>query len=101
MLTVDTPPDPAHLELRCTSDSAEETEQLVIFELVVPGAAKVPAPRQHVEVAHWAVRQASVTSTVPGKVLQQLRANNTAKGAAWCVTATLAAPPARRRSSAF
>ena len=100
MLTADTAPDIANLELRCVSDVEEETEHLVIFELVVPGAAKVPAPRQHVEAALWAVQPASVTSTVPGKVLQQLRANNTALGAAWSFTATLAAA-APRRSPAY
>ena len=92
MLTADT----ANLQLCCVSNLDEETEQLVMFELVVPGAAKVPAPRQHVAAALWAVQQASVTSTVPGKVLQQLPANNTALGAAWSFTATLAAPSPRR-----
>jgi hypothetical protein len=42
-----------------------------------------------------------VTSTVPGKVLTQLRANNTALSAAWCITATLAVPQKARHSSAY
>ncbi|MBF9239586.1 hypothetical protein I2I05_19495 [Hymenobacter sp. BT683] len=79
----------------------EEVEQLVIFELVVPVAAKVPAPRQPLEVAKMVLRQGSVTSTVPGKILTQLRANNTALGAAWCITATLAVPQPPRQLSGF
>ena len=90
-----------NIEMNCLPDFEEETEQLVIFELVVPRAAKVPAPRQHVEVAKLVVQQASVTSTVPAKILTQLRANNTAKGAAWCITATLAASQPPRLSSVF
>ena len=64
----------------------------MVFELVVPVAAKVPAPRQYLEVAELVVRQASVTTTVRCKALTLLQANNTALGAAWCITATLAAP---------
>lgn len=89
-------PDNASVELCCFSDCEEETEQLVIFELVVPVAAKVPPPRQRVAIATLVVRPASVTSTVPGRMLTQLRANNTALGGAWCMTATLARPPAAR-----
>ena len=83
------------VEMRCFAD-CEENEQLVVFELVVPVAAKVPPLRQPVAVAKI-VQQASITSTVPGQILTQLRTNNTALSSAWCITATLAATrePAR------
>jgi hypothetical protein len=42
-----------------------------------------------------------VTSTVPGKVLMPLRANNTSVSAGWCITATLTAPSASRPSSRY
>ncbi|MDB5234243.1 MAG: hypothetical protein JWR44_1236 [Hymenobacter sp.] len=90
-----------NIEMSCLPDFEQESEQLVVFELVVPVAAKVPAPRQHVEVAKLVVQQASVTSTVPGKILTQLRANNTALGAAWCITATLAASQPPRLPSMY
>ena len=82
-------PASASLELRCFAD-CEENEQLVVFELMVPMAAKVPALNQPVAVAKI-VQPASITSTVPGQILAPLRANNTAQGTAWCITATLAA----------
>ncbi len=84
--------DPGNVEMCSFADCEEEIEQLVVFELVVPVAAKVPALRQHLEVAKLVLRQTSVTSTVPAKIVTQLRANNTALGAEWCITATLAAP---------
>ena len=77
------------VDMRFFSD-CEENEQLVIFELVVPVAAKVPALSQFVAVAKL-VHPASITSTVPKQILTQLRVNNTALGSAWCITATLAA----------
>ena len=89
------------LELHCAPEGDEEPEQLVIFELVVPVASKVPAPRQHVEMAKLVVQRASITSTVPAKILTQLRANNTASSAAWCITATLAAPQSTSRRASF
>ncbi|MBD2767885.1 hypothetical protein IC235_08260 [Hymenobacter sp. BT664] len=92
MQNVDNPLNPGSLEVSHSADCYEETEQVVIFELVVPRAAKVPAPHQHVEVAKWLIQATSVTSTVPGEVLTQLRVNNTALGSAWCMTATLAPP---------
>ncbi|WP_310396375.1 hypothetical protein [Hymenobacter sp.] len=101
MRNTDNIPRPGNVEMRCADDCVEEAEQLVIFELVVPGAAKVPAPRQHVEVAKLVVRETSVTSTVAGKILTQLRANNTALGAAWCTTATLAAPQPPRLAGRY
>ena len=79
----------ASLKPPCFAD-CEENEQLVVFELVVPVAAKVPALNQPVAVAKI-VQPASITSTVPGQILAPLRANNTAQGTAWCITATLAA----------
>ena len=82
-------PASARLELRCFAD-CEENEQLVVFELMVPVAAKVPALNQPVAVAKI-VQPASITSTVPGQILAPLRANNTARSTAWCITATLAA----------
>jgi len=88
----------SNVELLCLAEDEPETESLVIIELLVPVAAKVPAPRQRVEVAKLVVQQASVTSTVPPTALTHLRANNTALGAAWCTTATLAATPARQRA---
>ena len=77
------------VDMRFFAD-CEENEQLVVFELVVPVAAKVPALSQPVAVAKI-VHPASITSTVPRQVLTQLRTNNTALGSAWCITATLAA----------
>ena len=83
------------VEMRSFAD-CEENEQLVIFELVVPVAAKVPALSQPVAAAKI-VQSASISSTVPGQILTQLRTNNTALSSAWCITATLAATrdPAR------
>jgi hypothetical protein len=86
-----------NVAMSCLPDCDDSAEEMVIFELVVPRAAKVPAPRQHVEVAKLVVMQTSVTSTVSTQTLTELRANNTALGAAWCITATLAAPQASRR----
>ena len=86
------------VEMRAFAD-CEENEQLVIFELVVPVAAKVPALSQPVAMAKI-VQPTSITSTVPGQILTQLRANNTALSSAWCITATLVASrnPARLSS---
>jgi hypothetical protein len=96
MQHVDKNPSISHEELSCLIDMFAEEEQLVIFELVVPVGAKVPAPRQHVELAKLVVAQSSVTST-PTKAAAPLRVNNTALGAAWCVTATLTAPQSARQ----
>ena len=87
--------------MHCLPDYEDAAEQVVVIELLVPVAAKVPAPRQHVEIAMLVVRQASVTSTVPAKALAPLRANNTAHGAAWCSTATLASQRPGRVASRF
>ncbi|WP_210515689.1 hypothetical protein [Hymenobacter terricola] len=101
MQNLDHTPGPGNVEMCCFPTCDEETEQVVVFELVVPVAAKVPAPRQRVAVAELVVQQASVTSTVRGKIYMQLRANNTALGAAWCMTATLAAPQSGRSSPRY
>ena len=78
------------VEMHCLPDYEDAAEQVVMIKLLVPVAAKVPAPRQYLGIAMLVVRQASVTSTVPAKAPAPLRANNTAHGAAWCSTATLA-----------
>jgi hypothetical protein len=98
MRNIDKIQNTGNIEFNCLPNCSEEAEELVIFELVVPGSAKVPAPRHHVEMSRIMVRQCSVTSTVTGKVLTQLNANNTAAVATgWSITATLAAPRRARR----
>ena len=91
----------SHVELSCFSEDVEAVEQLVVFELLVPVAAKVPALRQRVEVAKLLVQAASITSTVPGTALARLQVSNTAMRAGWCITATLAASAPSRRSSLY
>ena len=88
------------VELTCWSDAAE-AEPVVVFELLVPVAAKVPAPRPRAEIAQLVVLEHSVTSTVPGKVYVQLLSNSTAVATSWRSTATLASAPKRRRSTSF
>ena len=73
------------------SEYSEETLDTVVFELVVPRAAKVPAARPPFQLVKLA-QLTSASSTVPGPVLTELRANNTALGANWCITATLPTP---------
>lgn len=85
----------SNVELLCFPEGAGEAGETVVFALVVPDAAKVPAPRQRVEVAKLVVQRTSVTSTVPPTLLTQLWANNTALHAAWCMTATLTASAPR------
>jgi hypothetical protein len=82
-------------------ETEEDTESKVVYELIVPMAAKVPAPHQHIEYAKLVVQQSSVTSTVPSTIITDLRVNNTAVALAWCVTATLVAPNTRRHSMIF
>ncbi|GAC1367490.1 MAG: hypothetical protein NVSMB30_01830 [Hymenobacter sp.] len=94
-------PNSTDVPVNCLADCEAEAEQVVVFELLVPISAKVPAPRQHVEVAKLLVRQASITSTVPADLNTDLRANNTALGLAWCITATLAATPLAGLSSRY
>ena len=81
--------------IRC-AQCEEELEQLVVFELIVPNAAKVALPCFQPEINALTLRENSVTTTVPGKLYLQMQASNTAMRAAWCVTATLAAPPPPR-----
>jgi hypothetical protein len=82
--------DTSTLNMRCEPDIEEESVDLLVIELVVPVAAKIPVLRQPMSTAAPQLRPASVTSTVPGKIYLQLRANNTASSPAWCTTATLA-----------
>jgi len=92
---------PGNAALHSCPNCEEEEDQLVVFELVVPRASKVPAPRPRLEVAKLLVQQAAVTSTVSEKSLTELRANNTTHSLGWCVTATLAAPPAARQHASW
>jgi|GEM_PF-3848435 len=92
-------PSPDTVQLQSLTDCENEIEQLVVIELMVPVAAKVPAARQFVQ-ATKPVRPASITSTVCDESLSPLRANNTALRTGWCSTATLAAP-ARLQSAAL
>lgn len=86
--------------MHCFSECEEDLDNLVVFELVVPVGAKVPPPRQHIEIAKLVVRQTAISSTVPSQMPAPLHANNTALSAGWCITATLATPqrprPGRR-----
>ena len=66
-----------------------EAESMVVLEWAGPTAAKVPALRQRLPMATIMLRPASITSTVPAKVITELRANNTVLPTSWCTTATL------------
>ncbi|GAA4041819.1 hypothetical protein GCM10022409_29790 [Hymenobacter glaciei] len=85
------PHRPSYIE----SDS-DEAESLVVLEWAIPIAAKVPALRHRVPMAVISMRPASVTSTVPARVITALRANNTVLPTSWCTTATLTAGPTPR-----
>ena len=98
MRSPDYTPRPDTVQMQCLTDCDDEMEQLVVIELLVPIAAKVPVARQLVQATKQ-VRQASITSTVCSKSLTPLHANNTALAAGWCFTATLAAPAQARPSS--
>ena len=74
----------------------DEAETLVVLEWAVPTAATVPALRQRVPTAIITMRPASITSTVPAKIIIELRANNTVLPTHWCTTATLTASPTAR-----
>ena len=82
-------------------DGPDKVEELVVFRMVVPAAAKIPALRQYVEVAKLLVQPNSVSSTVPGSMVTQLRVNNTAQSTAWCITATVATPPSVRQQLSY
>jgi hypothetical protein len=85
---------PSYIGPEAPADALTEPEALVVLPWAVPTAAKVSAPRQVVSVATIIMRPASVTSTVPAKVITELRANNTVLPTRWCTTATLTAGPA-------
>ena len=89
-------PQPSYIESDGPASGADDSGALVVLEWAVPTAAKVPAPRQRVCMATITVRPASITSTVPAKIILELRANNTVLPTRWCTTATLTAPPAAR-----
>ncbi|MGY3087051.1 hypothetical protein ACVWYF_000077 [Hymenobacter sp. UYAg731] len=76
----------------CCAQCEENLEQLVVFELIVPKAAKVALPGLQPEIASLTLRPNSVMTTAPDKLYVQLQASNTATRAGWCMTATLAAP---------
>ena len=99
MQTIDKPLANSPTELSCFSECTENAAELVIFELVVPDAAKVRASRRQLEVAKLVLQE--VTSTARAKIITQLRVNNTAQSTAWCITATLAAPQPARRPLAY
>ena len=90
MQQLDTYPNPSRVAAGHFPDGDDDSEQLVVIEVLVPPAAKVRVPRQYAGVARLLVREVSVTSTVSVTLLTHLRANNTAFGAAWRTTATLA-----------
>jgi hypothetical protein len=86
----------ANLETGSFSDTdAAEGQVVVVMKLVVPGAAKVPALRQHLETARLQLLPASVSSTVPSTALLDLQVSNTAQPTDWSTTATLKAIPGR------
>ncbi|MBJ6109381.1 hypothetical protein JAO73_10175 [Hymenobacter sp. BT523] len=84
-------------DARAFPDGQPEAEEVVVFELLVPGAAKVPPQRQYLEVASLVVLPSSVSSTVPSTIVTDLRVSDTARRLTWKVTATLTAPPAQAR----
>ena len=76
-------------------DGQSESEEVVVFELVVPRASKVPPIRQYLEIAPLIVLQSSVSSTVSSGILADLQVNDTARRISWNATATLKAPAPR------
>ena len=89
-------PHPSYIEADGLAPEVDETEAVVVLEWAVPTAAKVPAPRQRVPMAIITLRPASITSTVPAKIITELRTNNTVLPTRWCTTATLTAKPTAR-----
>ncbi|MBF9140035.1 hypothetical protein [Hymenobacter properus] len=86
----------ANVEIGSYSDSSDNDDQLVVVvKLVVPRAAKVPAPVHQPETAWLRVRPASVSSTVFSTTPVELQMNNTARPTDWSTTATLKAAPLR------
>jgi hypothetical protein len=80
------------LELAALLEGVALTQQVVVFELLVPDAAQVPAPDYSTELNNRLKRRGPATSTVGGHVRTVLAANNTAYTANWCFTATIEAP---------
>ncbi|MDQ2792563.1 MAG: hypothetical protein M3Y12_00935 [Bacteroidota bacterium] len=72
----------------------DETETVLVLAWAVPTAAKVPAPGQSGSMTVVTLRPTAMSSTVPAKVITELRANNTVLPTNWCTTATLTAGPA-------
>lgn len=89
---------PSYIESDGSANGIDEIEALVVLEWAVPTAAKVPAPRQRASVATITIRPASITTTVPAKIITELRANNTVLPTRWCTTATLTASPRAPRA---
>jgi hypothetical protein len=79
-------------EAHAFPDGHDEAEEVVVFELLVPRASKVPPIRQHLEVAPLIVRPSSVSSTVSAGILADLQVSDTARRISWNATATLKAP---------
>ena len=86
---------PSYIELEEPASEAESSSALLVFPWAVPSAAQVPAAHQHVGTG--VVRASSVSSTGPGRVITELRANHTVLPTRWCLTATLVAPVAQAR----
>ena len=70
----------------------EESEGVVILAWAVPTAAKVPTPRQAGHSLVLTQRCVAINSTVPARIITELRANNTVLPTHWFTTATLVAP---------
>ncbi|MBF9220670.1 hypothetical protein [Hymenobacter ruricola] len=79
-------------EAHAFPDGPEEAEEVVVFELLVPGASKVPPIRQYLEIAPLIVHKSSVSSTVSSGILADLQVSDTARRISWSATATLKAP---------
>ncbi len=88
-------PLPQYEQPEVEAESDDDSESLVVFTWAVPRVAKVPVPRQHTALKSTVVPAAAISSTVPAAIVTELRVNNTALGAGWCYTATLAAPSGR------
>ena len=88
-------PHPHYGQPEADSEFVDDSENLVVFSWAVPRVAKVPVPRQHTALQSMTVTAAAISSTVPAAIITELRVNNTALGAGWCYTATLAAPSGR------
>jgi hypothetical protein len=80
-------------ELNALASEQDECEQMVVFELIVPGASKVPPPDYQFEMAQLMMREGILTSLADDQ-LTLLAANNTAVGGAWYISVSIAAPAA-------